>query len=75
MMIVMAATPFSPANLIIVRLKNNVVTAVEPWLTISDEPLRQLSRNTEKSGTGNTLNTPPHLLWKQDPAFRSDYFQ
>lgn len=52
--IVIEATPFTPNKFIIVRLKKNVVIAVESWLTISDEPFIQLSPSTLKSIRGFT---------------------
>ena len=51
-MIVIAATPFSPDNFIIILLKKNVVTAAAIWLTISEKPLKQLFARTPKSIMG-----------------------
>ena len=53
-MMVMAATPSSPAKCIISRLNRKVMTPEERLVTISEEPLRQVSPSSFFTMRGRT---------------------
>ena len=61
---VIAATPFSPSNSIMMLLNRNVVIAVVSLLTISEDPLKQLSLITAHFNFGFVKDSVPLLRAK-----------
>ena len=53
-MMVMAATPSSPAKCIMARLKRKVMMPDDRLVTISEEPLMQVSLSSPRSMRGRT---------------------